>query len=217
VHETLLCEASGFFASASKKEWKEGQKDRIPLPDDNTSVVDLYVQWLYTGRIVIRERSVEEKRQEKEEKGEGEGEDQEGCKNGHEVDGLTGAFVFGEKVQDGDFKDAVIDALIHTVAAPDEKGVHWYPTAQSVDRAYTGTPEGSPIRRLLVDMYTFHGKKDWLDGQRNVDFLADLAGCLLRERSEYSQALDSTTPDVSGCQYHHHDGERGECYSAKMS
>ena len=129
---------------------------------------------------------------------------------------LTGAFVFGEKVQDGDFKDAVVDALIHTVAAPDEKGVRYYPTAQSVNRAYIGTPEGSPIRRLLVDMYTFHGRKDWLEGQRNVDFLADLAGCLLRDRSEHSQALDSTTPEVSGCQYHHHDGEESVCYSAKI-
>lgn len=112
---------------------------------------------------------------------------------------LTRAFVFSEKMQDSDFKDAVVDALIHTVATPDEKGVRWYPTMQSVDRAYTGTPKGSPIRRLLVDMYTFHGRKDWLDSRKNVDFLADLAGCLLRDRSEHSQALDSTTLDVSGC------------------
>lgn len=63
-------------------------------------------------------------------------------------------------MQDGDFKDAIVDALIHTVAAPDEKGMRYYPIAQSVNRAYIGTPKGSPIRRLLVDMYTFHGRKD---------------------------------------------------------
>jgi hypothetical protein len=203
VHKTLLCEASDFFASASKEEWKEGQKHRVPLPDDETSVVDLYVQWLYTHRIVIRKRSVEEEKEKKDEQevkeekdeqgvkeekkqgqeGEGEEGDQAECKNGHECNVLIGAFVFGEKVQDGDFKDAVIGALIHTVATPDEKGVRWYPTAQSVNQAYTGTPEGSPIRRLLVDTYTFHGRKDWLDGQKMVDVLADLAGCLLRDRS----------------------------------
>jgi hypothetical protein len=183
----LLCAASQFFASASKEEWKAGQKHRIPLPDDETSVVDLYVQWLYTRRIIIHKRSVEEGKDGKDEKvvteeeqwrqkgEEGVEGDQEECKNGHEFDVLIGAFVFGEKVQDGDFKDAVVDALIYTVAAPDEKGVRWYPTAQSVDRAYTGTPEGSPIRRLLVDMYTFHGRKVWLDGQKNVDFLAGSA------------------------------------------
>ena len=65
VHKALLCEASDFFASALKEEWKEGQKHRVPLPDDDSSVVDLYVQWLYTRRIVIRERSVEEEKKEK--------------------------------------------------------------------------------------------------------------------------------------------------------
>lgn len=186
------------------------------------------MQWLYTRSIIIRKRSVEEGKDGKDEKVVTEEEqwgqkgekgvegDQEECKNGHEFDVLIGAFVFGEKVQDGDFKDAVVDALIHTVAAPDEKGVRYYPTAQSVNRAYIGTPEGLPIRRLLVDMYTFHGRKDWLEGQKNVDFLADLAGCLLRDRSEHSQALDSTTPEVSGCQYHHHDSEESVCYSAKI-
>lgn len=77
---------------------------------------------------------------------------------------LTRAFIFSEKVQDSDFKDAIIDALIHTVAAPDEKGVHYYPIAQLVNRAYIGTPEGSLICRLFVDMYTFHGRQDWLEG-----------------------------------------------------
>lgn len=241
MHKTLLCEASDFFASALKEEWKEGQKHRVPLPDDEASVVDLYLQWLYTRSIVIRERSLQEEREGKDEKegreevkdekeeseerekkeqgqeAEGEKGDKAERKNRHEFNVLIGAFIFGEKVQDGDFRDAVIDALIHTAGSPDEKGTYWYPTGRTVDRAYTGTPEGSPIRRLLVDMHAFHGRRHWLDGQRNVDFLADLAGYLLRDRSEHSQTLDSTTPDVSGCQYHHHRGEKSVCYSAKIS
>ena len=125
----------------------------MPLPDDDASVVDLYMQWLYTRRIVIRERSAEEEKkkekresekEEKEEEGkeeekdekeereekeqgqeaEGEEGDQAERKNRHEFNVLIGAFVFGEKVQDGDFKDAIIDALIYTVATPDEKGTH---------------------------------------------------------------------------------------------
>ena len=241
MHKILLCEASDFFASALKEEWKEGQKHRVPLPDDEASAVDLYLQWLYTRSIVIRERSLQEEREGKDEKegreevrdekeeseerekkeqgqeAEGEKGDKAERKNRHEINVLIGAFIFGEKVQDGDFRDAVIDALIHTAGSPDEKGTYWYPIGRTVDRAYTGTPEGSPIRRLLVDMHAFHSRRHWLDGQRNVDFLADLAGYLLRDRSEHSQTLDSTTPDVSGCQYHHHRGEKSVCYSAKIS
>ncbi|KAM0721339.1 hypothetical protein Q7P37_003043 [Cladosporium fusiforme] len=78
-------------------------------------------------------------------------------KNAHEFDLLISSFVFGEKVQDGDFKDAIIDALIHAVAMQDEAGKRWYPTGKWTTQAYSGTPEGSPIRRLLVDMYVFHG------------------------------------------------------------
>jgi hypothetical protein len=93
----------------------------------------------------------------------------------------------------------------------------WYPTKQWVDQAYNGTPEGSPIRRLLVDMHMNHGREDWLDGKKNVDFLADLAGCLLLDRMEQLLSMDPTMPAVSGCRYHHHDGEKMGCYSAKIS
>jgi hypothetical protein len=207
VHETRLSERSEFFASASKKEWKEGQEHRVPLPDDTTPIVDLYVQWIYSGKILSRKTLVEE-----------EAADGQECKNEPAFDLLIGGFVFGEKIQDGNFKDAVLDALVHTVTTPNEKGVCWYPTKSWVDQAYVGTPEGSPIRRLLVDMYTYHGKADWLDGQKNVDFLADLAGCLLTKRrnnQQQQQQQEPSGPEVNGCKYHHH-GEEGGCYSDKI-
>jgi hypothetical protein len=207
VHETLLSERSEFFASASKAEWKEGQEHRVPLPDDTPSIVDLYIQWTYSGKILSRKTPVEE-----------EGADEQERKNESAFDLLIGGFVFGEKIQDGNFKDAVLDALVHTVTTPNEKGVCWYPTKSWVDQAYMGTPEGSPIRRLLVDMYTYHGKADWLDGQKNVDFLADLAGCLLTKRrnnQQQQQQQEPSGPEVNGCKYHHH-GEEGGCYSDKI-
>jgi hypothetical protein len=205
VHETLLSERSRFFASASKAEWKEGQDHRVPLPDDTPSVVDLYVQWIYSGRILSRKSPVEEEADEQE------------CKNESAFDLLIGGFVFGEKVQDGDFKDAVLDALVHTVTTPNEKGVCWYPTGNWVHQAYVGTPEGSPIRRLLVDMYTYQGKDDWLYGQKNVDFLADLAGNLLVERRKIQsqQHKGPTSPNANGCKYHHH-GKEDQCYSERV-
>jgi hypothetical protein len=202
----LLSKRSEFFASASKEEWKEGQERRVPLPDDTPSVVDLYVQWIYTGGIFSPDKPIEDDG------------DREECKNGRHFDLLIGGFVFGEKVQDGEFKDAVLDALIHTVRTPDDEGVCWYPTKHWVDRAYVGTPEGSPLRRLLVDMYSFHGRKDWLDGQKNIDFLVDLAGHLLMDRRAQLHRLpDPTRPEATGCWSYHHHREEEECYSTKTS
>jgi hypothetical protein len=66
VHEALLSERSEFFTSASKEERKEGQEHRVPLPDDAPSVVDLYVQWIYGGRILGGRIPVEEETDEQE-------------------------------------------------------------------------------------------------------------------------------------------------------
>jgi len=148
----------------------------------------------------------------------GEREEDERSKNAHEFDLLIDNFVFGEKVQDGDFKDAVIDALIHTVAMQDEVGTRWYPKGKWTTQAHSGTPKGSPIRRLLVDMYVFHEGEHWVDGEQNVDFLGDLVRRLLADRKadgKRDQRQDFTRLEARSCQYHHH-SEGDGCYGDKI-
>jgi hypothetical protein len=196
VHEELLCNNSSFFASASKKEWLENQKHRISLPDDDPRIVDLYLQWIYSGRIFSRQST------------------DGGPGDGKEFDLLIDGFVFGEKVQNGDFKDAVVDALIESFAVTDKKGQRWCPATPWVDRAYAGTPEGSPLRRLLVAIYVIHGTKTWLHGMTTIDFLADLAGRLMEDRRALPRP-NTTELDLSPCCYHHH-GDDGSCYRDKF-
>jgi hypothetical protein len=196
VHRELLCNNSDFFVSASKKEWMEFQKHQITLPDDDPGVVDLYIQWIYSGRIFSRQSA------------------DGGPGDGKEFDLLIDGFVFGERVQNGDFKDAVVDALIKSFAVPDKKGQRWCPAAPWVDRAYAGTPEGSPLRKLLVAMYVIHGNRTWLQGTTNIDFLADLAGRFMEDRKALPRP-NTTKLDLSPCCYHHH-GEGESCYKAKL-
>lgn len=164
VHENLICKHSVLFNSAIKKEWKEGQERRVVLPDDTPSVVNLYAQWLYSDKIISRQSPNEEDE-----------------RTVAEYSLLIDAFVFGEKIQDGPFKDASIDALIHLVDTPDKDGWKWYPTGR-VDFAYQGTPEGSPLRKLLVDMHMFHGNGEWLSSQKNADYMRELGKRLLNDR-----------------------------------
>jgi hypothetical protein len=160
VHQDLLCARSPYFVAAAKEDWKEGQERRVPLLHDKYAAVGLYVQWIYGGKIFSRPS-----------KG-----DVDYSPTHGEIPDLVDAFVFGEKIQDGDFKDAVIDSVTASINVPDKDGKCWYPVGPVVDRAYEGTPEGSPLRRLMVDIHLHHGRRQWLDGATNIDFVKDLAG-----------------------------------------
>lgn len=193
VHETLLSERSDFFSAALKKEWEEGQQRRIPLPDDNPQVVSLYLHWLYYNKLFCRPP------------------DEQSVEDGNEQSLLISLFVFGEKIQDGQLKDAVIDAIILSTNTPDKNGNRWYPTG-AVNAAYKGTPANSPLRTLLVDMYVQHGTSKWIHNTTNTDFLLDVSRALLdTQRTE--QYPDPTSAAVSSCQYHQHTTD-DRCYAA---
>jgi hypothetical protein len=198
VHQDLLCAHSPYFAAASRKDWKEGQEHRIPLLCDNFTAVGLYVQWIYCGKIFSRP-------------GTAEGEDQDGQPYS-ELRLLVEALIFGEKIQDGAFKDAVIDSLIASINTPGKDDKCWYPSGSMVDRVYEGTPEGSPLRRLMVDIHVNHGGRKWLEGVTNMDFLKDLAGDLYIDRESETYRANPTASHLKSCGYHHHD-EDGLCYS----
>lgn len=141
IHEEILCCTSPFFTAAVRKGWKEGLDCTIDLPDDQPQTFELYAQWLYGGKVLSR--GVEKSKRHDEELGQ-----------------LIDAFVFGEKVQDGNYRDAIIDAVIAYTNTSDKDGQRWYPASTIVDRAYRGTPAGSPLRKLLIDFHVYHGRAD---------------------------------------------------------
>jgi hypothetical protein len=89
VHEQLICTHSPFFANALNGSWAEADSRVVPLPDDAPPTFAVYRTWLYTGLLA--------------------------CTNGSDSDEwelLACAYVLGEKLQDSDFKDTVIDAMV---------------------------------------------------------------------------------------------------------
>lgn len=201
VHQDLLSARSPFFTAAAKKDWKEGRENHIPLLCDNFTAVGLYVQWIYGGRILSCPSTAE-----------CEGQDGQPYR---ELPLLIEAFVFGEKIQDGDFKDAVIDSIIASINIPGKDDKCWYPSGSTVDRAYEGTPEGSPLRRLMADIHVNHGGREWLEGVTNIDFVKDLAGDLYVDRESTTFRANPTASHLKSCGYHDH-GEDRPCYSETM-
>nr|POF17506.1 hypothetical protein CFP56_12920 [Quercus suber] len=195
IHRDILCEHSAFFKAAASEQWKEGQTLLLTLPDDDSDVLDLYIHWIYQGKIYSRTPV-----------------DISG-KESNESETLVRAFVFGEKIQDGHFKDAVIDALLASVSTPDKDGACWYPTDETVNSAYADTPEGSPLRRLLLDMHIHHGTTTWVRASCGADFLVDLTKELFSLRKPLS-GPDPTEMTNSSCHYHHHQSNQ-DCYSRR--
>ncbi|KAK1086140.1 hypothetical protein LTR33_001711 [Friedmanniomyces endolithicus] len=192
IHKQLICEHSLFFKSSMKEEWQEGQDRTIPLPDDRVEVVTLYVQWAYQEKILSHGHPTMAEH------------------DRAELDQLIDAFAFGEKIQDGRFRDAVLDALIACASTPDTAGARWFPAISGVKRAYQGTPESSPLPRLLVDLWARHAMEKWLGADMLPEFLFDLVRELLSLRQD-NLPSHSSDGDLSSCVYHHHSDQRS-CY-----
>jgi hypothetical protein len=93
------------------------------------------------------------------------------------------AYVFAEKMMDQKYKRAVLATLAGVQRdAPD------YPCAEAFAIVYDGTPEGSPARALLADMYAY-GACDAPDWNKEFDLLphealADVMRATIKVRRE---------------------------------
>ncbi|THZ85550.1 hypothetical protein D6C88_05561, partial [Aureobasidium pullulans] len=66
------------------------------------------------------------------------------------------AYILGEKLLNHDFKNEVLDTLLTEILSGGKIDL----TLATL--VYEGTAKTSPLRRLLVDIYTWYGHKDWL-------------------------------------------------------
>ena len=180
-----------------KEEWKEGQEGTIPLPNDEPRVFDLYGQWLYRRTIPIIDSTIDS------------------GKESTEQDLLVRAYAFGEKIQDTTFQNTILDALIMSTNTPDKQKRRWFPGRALVSRAYEGTPVGSPLRRLMVDLHNYHGDASWVEGGHNEEFLVDLVREMYKTRPRPTSA-DPTGSIIDSCAYHLHsdDGYGKACRSS---
>tara|TARA_R110002003_G_scaffold115_2_gene9954 strand:+ start:41243 stop:41515 length:273 start_codon:yes stop_codon:yes gene_type:complete len=77
--------------------------------------------------------------------------------------------------------------ILETIAAV-QRDAPDYPCAEAFDIIYDGTPEGSPARRLLVDMYAYgaYDAPDWSEELAKLphEALADVVRAMIRVRRE---------------------------------
>ncbi|KAB2103192.1 hypothetical protein AG0111_0g8462 [Alternaria gaisen] len=116
----------------------------IDLPDDPVDVVSDYIKWLYYDTIPDKQyEAVANTREERAEEAE------------KVFVALAESYVFGEKIVDVRYKNAVLQTIIKAQNAFD-----WSMGPASVKIVYEGTPPKSPLRRLIAERVAYSAYDD---------------------------------------------------------
>ena len=197
VHQQPLCSASRFFDAALKNDWKEKEQNKIFLPEETPALFEIYVLWVYTGKLFTEDKTLTMEA------------------HLYPYATLFELYNMGARLQDYQFQDAAIDAILSETTVLREGG-YYFPPAIVIPIVYENSLPGDCARRLLVDMcilnrYTNHIRTD--SGESYLQFAADVARATLSG----SNAKDTKMIDDDGCTCHYHQhGSNELCYSRKL-
>jgi hypothetical protein len=179
VHESCIIRNSDFFKAALKKEWAEGQTPTIKLPEENcVETLVNYLNFAYREKLPTEDIKAKA----------------DGGFTGDPFTALAKLYVIGERILDRSVQSAVIREILRLVTIKSKgKGARSYPETTSVTVTYSGTSAGSPLRRLMVDLYVKAGTGSW-NYSKHPEFLMDLWKALLEEKT----LAQKTIPDFRG-------------------
>ncbi|CAN9470207.1 unnamed protein product [Alternaria alternata] len=178
VHRGVLYKSSKFFQNAMKPEWTDTQAgpNVIDLSDDPVDVVSDYIKWLYCDTIPNKQyEAVANTREEKAEEAE------------KVFIALAKSYVFGEKIVDVRYKNAVLQTIATAIKAFD-----WNMGPESVKIVYEGTPPKSSLRRLIAENVAYKAHDDseegvgWIQSFKKYheDAKADMLEIIVKVRPE---------------------------------
>lgn len=185
-----------------RSDWKESRERSIELKDDDPDTFEVYQHWLYFGTVPTRD-------------------DMSGKTDDAEYLQLAKAYVLGDKLRDGNFKDVIIDAMLHksrsNVSDGISDGACFFPGEHVIRHIYDNTPKSSEARHLLVYFYVKNGNRRWLNDavqeEFPKDFLMDLAVALFERQDKRRPA--TPTAESNTCKYHQHGS--GPCYKDRFN
>lgn len=201
IHSTLLRDNSNFFASALNGRWKESGARAIEMPEDDPDDFTIYATWIHHRTIPTSTGDTDEH-------------------YGEEESALISAYGLGEKLGDDDFCDAALDVLVEICNMRDDANV-WLSEA-AVTKVYEVCLPGSPLRKMVVDLWLCHGKKSWFDQPEGItahlskEFLLDYLKASIcsnvrnSEPGKYFEDDDDDEEDDADYEYKSEDDDDGE-------
>ncbi|KAF2028831.1 hypothetical protein EK21DRAFT_113524 [Setomelanomma holmii] len=198
VHENLIRLSSPFFEAALGRDWKEAKERIGKLPDCNAHAFRVYTHWIYTGQLNTKLQF-----------------DQSSPTDGQwEWANLVKAYLLGDYLQDIDFKDTVMDAMIDWADYATRECGNASP--HSSVEVYQHTRIGSPLRWILLDSTTWRLTNNFAvsmsDFQFPSEFLAFIVTALT-DRIRTGKTVRPSFLDKRYCHYHCHRDRT--CYQDK--
>ena len=182
MHKDILCRSAPYFKAALEGGFKESKDQVLELPDDDPTAFSHFQLWLYTGNIL------------------------ESHKSAKDIDWrvLISIYLFGDVRGIPGLQNETIDVFIDK-----NKAMNVIPH-DNLNLIYEKTLDGSPLRELMVDLFTFKARLTndfWFNEKQKPryphQFLIDLAKSLYEDRARFK--TKNTKFKVVGSKYHVHD------------
>ncbi|KAL8727409.1 MAG: hypothetical protein Q9166_006081 [cf. Caloplaca sp. 2 TL-2023] len=106
--------------------WAEGKTGVVNLPDDDPKVFEVFSDWLYGERLELDPVQA------------------------GDIAFILAIWIFGDKVQAPAFQNAAIEALRAAAMNPPRSF-----KLKDIQTAFENTAEGSPLQKLIVDLYVW--------------------------------------------------------------
>ncbi|KAI9671098.1 MAG: hypothetical protein M1831_005184 [Alyxoria varia] len=138
IHEGLLSYHSNYFRAAFRGNFAEAQRKTIHLRNDNPRIFELFLMWIYYGKMSHREIDLHFMKQ--------------------EFDTICALYVMGDKHQITDLKNATINAFyahqLRTETIPD---------IAVVRTVWKNTYEKDTLRSMCVELFALRAKIEHFD------------------------------------------------------
>ncbi|KAK4893404.1 hypothetical protein LTR27_008300 [Elasticomyces elasticus] len=173
VHTDKLRAKSEYFKAACQREWAEGQKKTVELPEIRPETFDIYTTWAYFGKIDIEVLGLIEEHPDKLFTHESKEERQIWIDS---TMSLIRLHVASDYLGDKELKRRTIDGLISVIGA--RRTLHMLRDVLSY--IWNSTPPKAGLRKFLLDYVVSRrgGIHEWLRERENdlpSEFFVDLA------------------------------------------
>jgi hypothetical protein len=149
IHKDLLTYHCEYFRTALKECWKPGADDTIHLPDEDAYIFSLFNYWMYTKRLYHKEHCIDNKSAVIE-------------TIPLSFKHLFDTYVFADKRGIPELANDVIDTIFAQICQ------HRCIPDWELEYIYVNTPQGSALRRYVVDFALATEKFD------DIDEIADI-------------------------------------------